>query len=109
MSANALTGISIKNFTAFEELDLDFSPGVNMFIGLSSAGKAHPVKLMYGVRSSPRLKNESPEEKSPAVFTPRGEIKPTRPGKSSDHIPALGFVEEGTSSVPPTSMPCDRE
>ncbi len=74
MSAGALTSISIKNFTAFEQLDLELSPGVNIFIGPNSTGKTHLLKLMYSICSSTRPKAKPPEEKLLAVFAPRGEI-----------------------------------
>ena len=37
--------IEIKNFTAFDELKIDFVPGVNLFIGENGTGKTHILKL----------------------------------------------------------------
>lgn len=73
MSHNALTSISIRNFTAFKELDLELSPGVNIFIGPNSTGKTLLLKLMYALCSSTQLKAKPVEQKLPAVFAPKGE------------------------------------
>ena len=43
-----LTGIKI-NITAFEQLDIRLSKGVNVFIGANGTGKTHLMKLLYGV------------------------------------------------------------
>lgn len=37
----------IRNFTAFKQLRLNCSPGINVFIGRNSTGKSHVLKLMY--------------------------------------------------------------
>jgi hypothetical protein len=47
MENNSLTGLRLKNFTAFSELELEFCPGVNVFIGANSTGKTHILKLLY--------------------------------------------------------------
>lgn len=42
-----LTKLHLLNFTAFREIDIDFSPGVNVFIGENATGKTHLLKVMY--------------------------------------------------------------
>ncbi len=42
-----LTQIELKNFTAFQSLDLDLSPGVNVIIGVNGTGKTHLLKILY--------------------------------------------------------------
>ena len=42
-----IRSIGIKNFTAFHELNLNCSKGINVFIGANSTGKTHILKLMY--------------------------------------------------------------
>jgi energy-coupling factor transporter ATP-binding protein EcfA2 len=45
--------LKLKNFTAFKELDMEFAPGVNLFIGANGTGKTHILKAMYaGVNGS---------------------------------------------------------
>jgi len=39
--------IRLENFTAFEELDQAFSPGVNVIIGANGTGKTHLLKVLY--------------------------------------------------------------
>lgn len=47
-----IESIVIKNFTAFKELSLNCSEGLNIFIGANSTGKSHLLKLMYAVCSA---------------------------------------------------------
>lgn len=47
-----IESIVIKNFTAFKELSLKCSEGLNIFIGANSTGKSHLLKLMYAVCSA---------------------------------------------------------
>lgn len=42
-----LTALKLENFTAFEKLELDFSPGINVLIGANGTGKTHLLKLLY--------------------------------------------------------------
>lgn len=42
-----LTNLKLKNFTAFADLDLEFSPGVNVLIGANGSGKTHLLKILY--------------------------------------------------------------
>lgn len=42
-----LTTLKLENFTAFEKLALEFSPGVNVLIGTNGTGKTHLLKLLY--------------------------------------------------------------
>ena len=43
----ALKKISLKNFTVFDQLDIDFSSGINVFIGDNGKGKTHVMKVLY--------------------------------------------------------------
>lgn len=42
-----LTSLKLQNFTAFAELDLAFSPGVNILVGENGTGKTHVMKVCY--------------------------------------------------------------
>lgn len=42
-----LQRLILKDFTAFDELDMEFSPGVNLFIGDNGTGKTHILKVLY--------------------------------------------------------------
>ena len=43
----ALTRVQLKNFTAFAELDLELSPGINVLVGANGTGKTHLMKVCY--------------------------------------------------------------
>ena len=42
-----LTRIKLERFTAFEKLDVELSPGINIFIGENGTGKTHLLKVAY--------------------------------------------------------------
>ncbi|MDA1192744.1 MAG: AAA family ATPase [Candidatus Poribacteria bacterium] len=39
--------IRFENFTAFKELEVTFSPGINIIVGENSTGKTHLIKAVY--------------------------------------------------------------
>ena len=39
-----LTSIELKRFTAFSDLTLHFSPGINVLVGANGTGKTHIPK-----------------------------------------------------------------
>ncbi|RMH39590.1 MAG: AAA family ATPase [Deltaproteobacteria bacterium] len=43
----SLTRIKLERFTAFEQLDVELSPGINIFIGENGTGKTHLLKVAY--------------------------------------------------------------
>ncbi|MCP4351408.1 MAG: AAA family ATPase [Desulfobacterales bacterium] len=77
-----IESISLTNFTAFEELSLECSRGINIFVGANSTGKSHLLKLMYVLCSANKpIKagfNENParilSDKLNSVFKPEGKI-----------------------------------
>lgn len=42
-----ITQMKLENFTAFEAIDVKFSPGVNVIIGANGTGKTHMLKVLY--------------------------------------------------------------
>ncbi len=42
-----LEKIKLERFTAFEKLEIDFSPGINIFVGENGTGKTHILKALY--------------------------------------------------------------
>lgn len=42
-----ITKVELKNFTVFENIILDFSSGINIFIGENGTGKTHLMKVIY--------------------------------------------------------------
>ncbi|MCD6595395.1 AAA family ATPase [bacterium] len=47
-----IKSVKLKNFTAFNELKLNFSDGMNIFIGGNSTGKTHLLKVLYSACES---------------------------------------------------------
>ena len=43
----AIKKIRLENFTVFDELEMDFEAGVNVFVGENGMGKTHIMKLLY--------------------------------------------------------------
>lgn len=42
-----LTRVKLSHFTAFEELDLELSSGINVLVGANGTGKTHLMKVCY--------------------------------------------------------------
>ncbi len=42
-----ITRLELENFTCFAKLDLEFSSGVNVLIGVNGTGKTHILKVLY--------------------------------------------------------------
>ena len=47
MSVDPITRIRLRGFTAFEELELEPSSGINVLTGVNGTGKTHLMKVMY--------------------------------------------------------------
>jgi len=43
----SLTAIHLKQFTAFDDLRVEFSPGINVLVGTNGTGKTHLMKVAY--------------------------------------------------------------
>lgn len=71
MPSEPLSQLTLKKFTAFENLDLKFSPGINVFIGRNSTGKTHILKVLYAAtRSREKTGEGSFGQKLVGVFAP---------------------------------------
>lgn len=42
-----LTRVKIERFTAFEQIEIELSPNINVFIGENGTGKTHLLKVVY--------------------------------------------------------------
>lgn len=67
-----ISRLELQRFTAFNSLEIDFSPGINIFIGENETGKTHILKVLYSacdiVKPSPKETGFS--EKILRVFRP---------------------------------------
>jgi ABC-type branched-subunit amino acid transport system ATPase component len=66
-----LTAIHLEHFTAFEKLDLQLSPAVNVFIGANGTGKTHLMKVAYAACDITKTKLDF-ADKLIRVFLPSG-------------------------------------
>lgn len=65
-----IAGIEIENFTAFENLDLQLSPRINVVIGSNGTGKTHLLKAIYALAiASPPASEEGSENSASAQLT----------------------------------------
>ena len=64
-----ITKVKLEKFTAFEQLEVDCSPGINIFVGANGTGKTHLLKLIYAASDITKSK-KSFAEKINAVFLP---------------------------------------
>jgi AAA15 family ATPase/GTPase len=49
--------ITLKNFTVFDDVQINFSSGINVFIGENGTGKTHLLKAIYGISEISKTKN----------------------------------------------------
>lgn len=87
----SLTAIHLKQFTAFDDLRVEFSPGVNVFVGRNGTGKTHLMKVAYAACDITTAPKASFPEKLSNVFLPSGWTieRLIKQGEGS----AVGFAE----------------
>ncbi len=61
--------VRFKDFTAFADLHVDLSPGINVFVGANGTGKTHILKTVYAACDITRAKTNF-AEKMTRVFMP---------------------------------------
>lgn len=66
-----LTKIKFEKFTAFEKLEVNFSSGINIFVGENGTGKTHILKAAYSACEIAKSKSGF-AEKINNVFYPSG-------------------------------------
>ena len=68
-----LKSLKLKDFTVFGDAELDFSKGLNVFVGENGLGKTHLLKLPYLVASvsSQEGKNPNAAEPTKTLLQPR--------------------------------------
>ena len=68
-----LTRAKLERFTAFESLDIEFSPGINVLVGENGTGKTHLMKACYAACDVTTSKSHF-AEKLVDTFLPRARI-----------------------------------
>ena len=64
-----VTKVKFENFTAFKDLEVELSPGINALIGENGTGKTHLMKACSAVCAVSKT-GESFREKLIQVFMP---------------------------------------
>ncbi len=81
--------IKLENFTVFEKLEIDFSPGINIFVGENGTGKTHIIKALYSACDISKSQ-KSLAEKIFRVFLPSknriGRLVRRTPSSSKGYI-----------------------
>ena len=109
-----LTRLKLENFTAFESLDMELSPGINVLVGTNGTGKTHIMKVCYAACAVSTVAFSLFVEKLERVFLPSGhnERRLIRHGRSGNDDPAVirihfkdrptfefNFAESGSSNL----------
>lgn len=63
-----ITTLKLENFTVFEELSIDFSPGINVIIGENGTGKTQLLKAAYAIAAT-SAQNKEGDIEIEKVFT----------------------------------------
>jgi len=66
-----ISGVKLERFTAFESLKVNFSPGLNVFVGANGTGKTHLLKLVYAACDISKSQIDF-AEKLIRIFLPSG-------------------------------------
>ena len=56
-----ITKLELKNFTTFSNLQIEFSPKINVIIGENGTGKTHLLKAAYGLCAASTLRKNMPD------------------------------------------------
>ena len=84
-----ITRTTLKRFTAFEDLDISFSPGINVLVGENGTGKTHLMKVCYAACDVTTSKSTF-GEKLVNVLLPRrravGRLVKRRSGHEKCHL-----------------------
>lgn len=67
----SLTKLVCERITAFEEISVEFSPGINVFVGANGTGKTHLMKIAYAACDISKTEL-SYAEKLTRIFLPSG-------------------------------------
>lgn len=87
-----ITKIKFENFTAFDELSMSFSPGINILLGENGTGKTHVMKALYAACSVIDLQaGQNFEQKLRSVFLPNsiGRLVHRSQGRNSGDVKVI--------------------
>ena len=102
-----VTKVKFENFTAFKDLEVEFSPGINALIGANGTGKTHLMKACYAACVFDES-DRSLADKIVRVFLPSGRAGSRLARRGYEKVKAVAEVHIGewyarcTFRVPPS-------
>ena len=124
----AITQVKLENFTVFESLDLEPSPGINVLVGANGTGKTHLMKVCYAAcdvtntsepflqkltdvflpssKNFSRLVRQCRDVSYGAVTVTRGTLKLNLTIYKNEEDPRLGKARSDAGTWTDTSVPC---
>lgn len=96
-----ITKFKAQEFTAFSDLQLQFSPGINIMIGENGTGKTHVMKAIYSACCVVDKRNDrSFDQKIKSVFMPLsiGRLVHRKIGRASGKVTVYRVNENGKES-----------
>lgn len=76
----SIKSVQLQNFTVFEELEIEFSKGINVVIGTNGTGKTHLLKAMYGISEATKAEENEVVDIAPLYFS----VKPLELTRNSE-------------------------
>lgn len=101
-----ITKIKFEDFTAFDELTIGFSPGINILLGENGTGKTHVMKALYAACSViDTNSSQTFDQKLRAVFLPNsiGRLVHRSRGRNSGSVKV---VRKEDAESPERSITC---
>lgn len=71
-----IKSVNIKNFTVFDDFELNLSSGINIVIGKNGTGKTHLLKGLYAVCESVNYKNKRKSNEPYDISQPYFKVNP---------------------------------
>lgn len=93
-----ITRVKLENFTVFESLDLEPSPGINVLLGANGTGKTHLMKVCYAACAITK-NNELFYGKLTRVFLPSGRNYIRMVNRSSEDGKATIAITRESSGI----------
>ena len=92
-----VTKINLENFTAFKDLEVEFSPGINALVGANGTGKTHLMKACYAACDATKMHDDF-ASKLVKVFLPPGRFSGRLRRRGGEPEWKEGHVEVETES-----------
>ena len=96
-----LTRVKLQKFTAFDDLTVEFSPGINALVGANGTGKTHLMKVCYAACDVSKTGGDF-MEKLLRVFLPSGRRSSRLVKQAQEEAQGTAKVHSGERSLSAT-------